>query len=94
MNKKANYLWSFSSAKEDLLLGLRAILFFFFHGFQHLFPYRYGFFKNKKNYLFLARKIHHAQISPFPRTLFYSQDDNSLRELSIAVKNALKVNYN
>lgn len=34
MNKKANYLWSFSSAKEDLLLGLRAILFFFFMDFN------------------------------------------------------------
>lgn len=38
MNKKANYLWSFSSAKEDLLLGLRAILFFFFPWISTLIP--------------------------------------------------------
>lgn len=48
MNKKANYLWLFSSAKEDLLLGLRAMLFFFCfyfsHGFSTLVPLQVWFF--------------------------------------------------
>lgn len=98
MNKKANYLWSFSSAKEDLLLGLRAILFFFSHGFQHLFPYRYGFFKSKKFISFLLEKFTVLRFLLSPEPCFIAtmtiHSENLAAGISIAVKNALKVNYN
>lgn len=98
MNKKANYLWSFSSAKEDLLLGLRAILFFFFPmDFNTYSITGMVFFKSKKFICFLLEKFTTLRSLLSPKLCFIAKmtihSENLAAGISIAVKNALKVNY-
>lgn len=56
------------------------------------------FFHKQKIYLFLARKVDHAQISPFPEPCFIVElaihSENLTAGVCIAVTNVLNVNYN
>lgn len=100
MNKKANYLWSFSSAKEDQLLGLRAVHFFpvDFNTYSLTVLLLLLFFKSKNIICFLIEKFTmlRSLLSPEPYFIVKMaiHSENLTAGISIVVTNVLNMNCN